>query len=58
MAYGALRVLERRGLVWDRGLQLAPQPYGMQNEYMIFPFGDYLIERLAEPEDGASPVSA
>jgi len=49
-AYGALRVLERHGLIWDRGEQLVPAPHGMQHEYEISPFGDYLIDRLSEPE--------
>ncbi len=49
-AYGALRVLERHGLIWDRGEQLVPSPHGMQHEYEISPYGDYLIERLAAPE--------
>ncbi len=49
-AWGALRVLERHGLIWDRGEQLVPAPHGMQNEYEITPYGDYLIDRLAEPD--------
>lgn len=48
--WGALRVLERHGLVSDQGLQPVPQPYGMQNEYEITPYGDYLVARLAEPD--------
>jgi hypothetical protein len=48
-AYGALQVLERHGLIWDRGEQLVPPPHGMQHEYQISPYGDYLIDRLAEP---------
>ena len=47
--HGALRVLERHGLVWDRGEQLVPHPHGMQHEYEISPYGDYLIDRLAAP---------
>lgn len=45
--HGALRVLERHGLVWDHGEQLVPHPHGMQREYEISPYGDYLIDRLA-----------
>lgn len=48
--WGALRVLEQHGLVWDRGEQLVPHPDKMQNEYMITPYGDYLIDRLAEAD--------
>lgn len=48
-AYGALRVLERHGLIWDRGEQLVPPPHGMQHEYQISPYGDYLVDRLAAP---------
>lgn len=47
-AYGALRVLERHGLIWDRGEQRVPS-HGMQREYEISPYGDYLIDRLAAP---------
>jgi hypothetical protein len=47
---GALHVLERHGLVWDRGEQLVPHPDKMQHEYEITPYGDYLIGQLAEPE--------
>ena len=43
-------MLEQHGLVWDRGEQLVPHPDKMQNEYMITPYGDYLIDRLAEPD--------
>jgi hypothetical protein len=49
--WGALRVLEQHGLIWDRGEQLVPHPHGMQHEYMISPYGDYLLARLATPED-------
>jgi hypothetical protein len=49
-AYGAVQVLKRHGLIWDRGEQLVPPPHGMQHEYEISPYGDYLIERLAAPE--------
>jgi hypothetical protein len=48
--HGALRVLERHGLIWDRGEQLVPPPHGMQHEYEISPYGDYLIDQLAAPE--------
>lgn len=47
---GALRVLEQHGLIWDRGEQVVPHPAKMQHEYQISGFGDYLIERLAEPD--------
>ncbi len=46
---GALRVLEQHGLIWDRGAYHVPHPDGMQHEYEITGYGDYLIERLAEP---------
>lgn len=49
-AWGALRVLEQHGLIWDRGEQLVPHPDKMQHEFMITPYGDYLIERLAGPD--------
>ncbi len=52
--WGALRVLEQHGLIWNRGEQLTP--VGMQTEYMISGYGDYLIERLAEPEDVSPSV--
>jgi hypothetical protein len=42
--HGALRVLEQHGLIWDRGEQLVPHPHGMQHEYEISGYGDYLIE--------------
>jgi hypothetical protein len=45
--HGALQVLERHGLIWDRGEQLVPPPHGMQHEYEISPYGDYLIDQLA-----------
>ena len=48
--WGALQVLERNGLIWDHGEQLVPSPHGMQNEYEISPYGDYLIDRLAAPD--------
>ena len=48
--WGALRVLEQHGLVWDRGEQLVTHADKMQNEYMITLYGDYLIDRLAEPD--------
>jgi hypothetical protein len=48
--YGALRVLERHGLIWDHGEQLVPSPHRMQTEYEISPYGDYLIDRLAASE--------
>ena len=48
--WGALRVLERHGLILDRGEQLVPPPHGMQHEYQITDYGDYLIDRLAEPD--------
>jgi hypothetical protein len=48
--WGALQVLEQHGLIWDRGEQLVPAPHGMQHEYEISPYGDYLISRLAEPD--------
>jgi hypothetical protein len=47
--WGALRVLEGNGFIEDGGEQLAPPPHGMQHEYTISGYGDYLIERLAEP---------
>jgi DNA-binding PadR family transcriptional regulator len=47
-AYGALQVLERHGLIWDRGATPGPPPHPMQHEYEISPYGDYLIDRLAE----------
>jgi hypothetical protein len=47
--WGALRVLEQHGLIWDRGEQLVPPPHGMQHEYTISQYGDYLLARLAEP---------
>lgn len=47
-AWAALRVLEQHGLVWDRGEQLVPHPDKMQHEYEITPYGDYLIDQLAE----------
>jgi hypothetical protein len=46
--WGALRVLERHGLIGDRGEMLVPHG-GRQHEFEITPFGDYLIERLAAP---------
>jgi hypothetical protein len=49
--WGALQVLNRHGLIWDRGEQLVPSPHGMQHEYEISPFGDYLINQLAAPTD-------
>jgi hypothetical protein len=49
--YGALRVLERHGLVWDHGEQLVPSPHGMQHEYEISPYGDYLVDRLTAPDE-------
>jgi len=49
--YGALRDLERHGLIWDRGEQITPPPHGMQHEYEITPYGDYLIDRLAAPSE-------
>ena len=48
--HGALRVLKLHGLIWDRGEQLVPPPHGMQHEYEISPYGDYLIDRLAAPD--------
>jgi hypothetical protein len=48
--WGALQVLERHSLIWDLGEQQVPNPHGMQNEYEIRPYGDYLIDRLAEPD--------
>lgn len=48
--WGALHVPERRGLVWDRGEQLAPHPEKVQHECTISPYGDYLIDRLADPD--------
>jgi hypothetical protein len=48
--HGALRVLEQHGLIWDHGEQLVPHPDKMQHEYQISGYGDYLIERLAEPD--------
>jgi hypothetical protein len=42
-------VLEQHGFIEDRGEQLTPPPHGMQHEYTISGYGDYLIERLAEP---------
>lgn len=48
--WGTLQVLERHGLIWDRGEQLVPPPHGMQHEYEISPYGDYLIDRLAAPD--------
>ena len=48
--WGAQQVLERHGLVWDRGEQLVPAPHGMQHEYQITGYGDYLIDRLAGPD--------
>jgi DNA-binding PadR family transcriptional regulator len=47
--YGALQVLERHGLIWDRGAAPVPPPHGIQHEYEISPYGGYLIDRLAEP---------
>jgi hypothetical protein len=47
---GALQVLDRRGLIWDCGEQLVPPSHGMQHEYEISPYGDYLINRLAAPD--------
>jgi hypothetical protein len=35
--WGALQVLDRHGLIWDRGEQLVPPPHGMQHEYEISP---------------------
>ena len=49
--WGALRVLERHGLIWDRGEMLVPPPHGRQHEFEITPFGDYLIDRLAAPSE-------
>jgi hypothetical protein len=48
--WGALQVLNRHGLIWDGGEQLVPPPHGMQHEYEISPYGDYLINRLAAPD--------
>jgi hypothetical protein len=45
-----LRVLEQHGLVWDRGEQLVPHLDKMQHEYMITPYGDYLLDWLAVPD--------
>ena len=50
-AYGTLRDLEQHGLICDRGEQLTPPPHGMQHEYEITPYGDYLIDRLAAPSE-------
>lgn len=47
--HGALKVLERHDLIWDHGEQLVPHPHGMQQEYEISSYGDYLIDRLAAP---------
>lgn len=48
--WGALRVLEQHGLIWDRGEHLVPPPHDMQHESEITDYGDYLIDRLAEHE--------
>jgi hypothetical protein len=48
--WGALRVLEQHGLIWDRGEQLVPHPHGRQHEYLISDYGDYLIDRLADAD--------
>lgn len=48
--HGVLRVLEQHGLIWDRGEHVVPDPAKMQHEYQISGFGDYLIDRLAEPD--------
>jgi len=45
----ASRVLKQHGLIWDRGAFDAPHPDGMQHEYEITGYGDYLIDRLAAP---------
>lgn len=47
--WGALRMLEQHGLIWDRGEQLVPPPHGMQHEYEISPYGEYFLEMLAAP---------
>lgn len=45
-AWGALRVLERHGLICDVSGDLVPS-HGGQHEYEISQYGDYLIDRLA-----------
>lgn len=47
--HGALRVLEQHGLIEDRGMAPVPPPHGLQHEYQITGYGDYLIDRLAAP---------
>lgn len=51
----ALRVLERNDLVWKVGENHTPQG-GMEPEYEITGYGDYLLQLLAEPEaEAGSP---
>ena len=43
-------MLEQHGLIWDQGEQLVPPAHGMQHEHVISGYGDYFIDRLAEPD--------
>jgi hypothetical protein len=61
VVWGALRVLERNDLVWKVGENHTPNGGGMEPEYEITRFGDYLLQLLAAPEpeqDALSPKPA
>ena len=48
VAWALLDTLQHHGLLWSSGDQLTTA--GMESEYEITPYGEWFLERLAEPE--------
>jgi hypothetical protein len=53
-AWGALQILERNGLVWKVGENHTPNGGGIEPEYEITSYGDYLLGLFTDPDMSAA----